>query len=369
MNRSKVMTRLAMTTAMALAILWMCLPGFAAAQAQDKNLSNGSNGSNVSLALYDGPDRMAKITTAAKAEGALTLYTSLAASNLKVLIAPFEKEYGIKVTIWRAPTEKVLQRTLAEAAAGRYEVDAIHFGSPQLEALHREKILQPVKSPVFGELIPGAAPAHHEWAATILQVYVQAYNTAKIKQEDLPKTYQDLLDPKWKGKLSIESDAWPWYATLVQDMGEEKGVKLFHDIVAANGMSSRQGESLLTNLVAAGEIPLALTVYHHMPEVAKSKGAPIDWFALQPAIARANGIGIARRAPHPNAALLFYEYMLSVGGAQKIFASIGYVPTNAKLPSTMPDLHIRLVDPVLVLDQVDKWSKAFDDVFIKQNGQ
>jgi iron(III) transport system substrate-binding protein len=342
----------------ALTILIIGLPTLTQVHAQAKD---------ASLAMYDGPDRAQKILAAAKAEGALTLYTTLAASNLRTLIGPFEKKYGIKVTIWRAPTEKVLQRTLTEADAGRYEVDAIHFGSPQLEALHRENILQQVKSPVFGQLIAGAAPAHHEWTATILQLYVQAYNTTKVKKEDLPKTYQDLADPKWKGKLSIESGAWPWFATLVQDMGEEKGLKLFRDIVATNGMSSRQGESLLTNLVSAGEIPLVLTVYHHMPEVAKSKGAPIEWFALKPTIARANGIGIARHAPHPNAALLFYDYMLAADGAQKVFSSLGYVPTNSKLPSTLPaDMRITLVDPVVVLDQVDKWSKLFDDTLIKQ---
>ena len=322
---------------------------------------------SASLALYDGPDRAQKILAAAQAEGSVTLYTTLAASNLTTLIQPFEKKYGIKVNIWRAGTEKVLQRTLTEASAQRYEVDAIHFGSPQLEALHRENILQEVKSPVFSELIPGALPAHREWAATILQLYVQAYNTTKVKKEDVPKSYQDLLDPKWKGKLSIESGAWPWFATLVQNMGEEKGIKLFRDIVATNGMSSRQGESLLTNLVSAGEIPLALTVYHHMPEVAKAKGAPVQSFVLEPAVARANGIAIARHAPHPNAALLFYDYMLSSAGAQKTFASINYIPTNSKVSNGLPSsVHIKLVDPALVLDQVDKWSKLFDDIFIKQ---
>jgi iron(III) transport system substrate-binding protein len=328
------------------------------AMAQDKT---------ASLAMYDGPDRAQKILAAAKAEGSVMLYTTLAASNLKTLIDPFEKKYGIKVTIWRAGTEKVLQRTLTEASAQRYEVDAIHFGSPQLEALHRENVLQEVKSPVFAELIPGALPAHHEWAPTILQLYVQAYNTTKVKKEDVPKSYQDLLNPKWKGKLSIESGAWPWFATLVQNMGEEKGIKLFRDIVATNGISNRQGESLLTNLVSAGEIPLALTVYHHMPEVAKAKGAPVQSFVLEPAIARANGIAIARHAPHPNAALLFYDYMLSATGAQKTFSSINYIPTNSKVSSGLPSsIHIKLVDPVLVLDQVDKWSKLFDDIFIKQ---
>ena len=341
--------------ALALALLATALPGLA----QD-----------ASLLLYAGPDRAQKIVAAAKKEGSVTLYTTLAANNLRALIGPFEDKYGIKVTIWRAPTEKVMQRTLSEASAGRHEVDAIHFGSPQLEALHREKILQPVKSPVFAELVAGAVPVHHEWAATILQIYIQAYNTNLVKKEDLPKTYEDLLDPKWKGKLGIESESWPWFATLVQEMGEDKGVKLFRNIVATNGMVAHGSVTLLNNLVASGDIPLALTVYQHITQGSKKKGVPIDWIALKPTIARANGIAIARHAPHPNAALLFYDYMLSATGAQKTFATLGYVPTNTKLPSDLPkDLHVVQVDPALVLDQVDKWSRSFEEVFLKQGGR
>ena len=340
---------------LALALLATALPGLA----QD-----------ASLLSYAGPDRAEKILAAAKKEGALTLYTTLAANNLRALIGPFEEKYGIKVTIWRAPTEKVMQRTLSEASAGRHEVDAIHFGSPQMEALHREKILQPVKSPVLGELVSGSVPAHQEWAATILQIYVQTYNTKLVKKEDLPKTYEDLRDPKWKGKLGIESESWPWFATLVQEMGEDKGVKLFRDVVTANGMVAHGSITLLNNLVASGDIPLALTVYQHIAQSSKSKGVPIDWFALKPTIARSNGIGIARRAPHPNAALLFYDYMLSATGAQKTFSTLGYVPTNTKLPSDLPkDLRVVQVDPALVLDQVDKWSRSFEEVFLKRSAK
>jgi iron(III) transport system substrate-binding protein len=336
---------------LALALLATALPGLA----QD-----------ASLALYDGPDRAQKIIAAAKKEGSVSLYTTLAANNLRALIGPFEEKYGIKVTIWRASTSKVLQRTVTEAAAGRYEVDAIHFGSPQLEALYREKILQPVNSPVLRELGAGEVPDHHGWAATILQIYVQAYNTNLIKKEDLPKTYQDLLDPKWKGKLGIENEAWPWYARLAKEMGEEKSAKLFRDIVATNGMSAHRGETSLNNLVIAGDVPLALTDYQHIAQSSKKKGAPIDWFALKPTIARANGIGIARHAPHPNAALLFYEYMLSADGAQKVFARLGYVPTNTKQTSeSAKDLRVVQVEPAVVLDEVNKWSRAFEEVFLK----
>jgi len=318
---------------------------------------------DVSLLQYEGPDRAQKVEQAAKKEGTLTLYTTLVEKNLRPLIGPFEKKYGIKVNVWRAGTSRVLQRAVTEAAAGRFEADAFHFGSPQLEALHRENILQPVQSPLFSELIEGAVPAHREWASTVLQVYVQAYNTDKIKKEDLPKSYEDLLDPKWKGKLGIESEAWLWYAAVLKQMGEAKGEKLFRDITARNGMSQRYGYSLLNNMVAAGEVPLGLTVYSHMPKAAKEKGAPIDWFVLQPVIARANGIGIARHAPHPNAALLFYEYMLSADGAQKLFADMDYVPANRKIPSPLPDMRLVLADPVAALDEVDKWEASFDAAF------
>src|SRR5207247_2026787 len=223
---------------------------------------------------------------------------------LVTIVRPFEKKHHIKIDIWRAGTDKVLQRTLSEAAARRFEVDAIHFGSTEMEALHREKILQPVASPHFKELIPGAVPAHREWGATILSVWVQAYNTNLIKREDLPRSYRDLLDPKWKGKLGIEAKNQEWFWTVSEELGGDAGIKFFRELVARNGMSVRQGHSLLTNMVASGEVPLALTVYNYLAEGAKQKGAPVDWFAIEPAVARSNAIGIARRPPHPNAAPL-----------------------------------------------------------------
>lgn len=321
------------------------------------------------LLAYEGADRHQKLVEAARKEGTFTFYTTIAEKDIPALVGPFEKKYGVKVRVWRAGTDKVLQRTLTETAARRYEVDAVHIGAPELEAMHREKILQPVKSPHFASLLKGAVPAHREWAATLLSVWVQAYNTNLLKKEDLPKTYQDLLDPKWKGKLGIESKVQEWYSTVVTDMGEEKGIRLFRDIVERNGISARKGHSLLNNMVIAGEVPLALTVYNYMPQSAKDKGAPIDWFVLEPAVARANGIGIARRAPHPNAAALFYDYMLSPD-VQKLLVSMDYVPTNTAVPSPLAkNLRILLVDPAMALDQIDKWTRSYEDVVTRRGGR
>ena len=335
-----------------LVALATALPGFA----QDE-----------SLARYDGPDRAQKLIAAAQKEGSFALYTSFAEKDLPPLTGAFEKKYGVKVKVWRAGSEKVLQRTLAEAAARRYEVDAIHSSALEMETLHREKILQPVALPPSTQLIAGALRPHREWVATYLSVWVQAYNTNLVRKEDLPRTFQDLLDPKWKGKLGIEANVPEWYSTVVLDMGEEKGIRFFRDLVGRNGISVRTGHSLLNNMVVAGEVPLALTVYQFLPEPAKRRGAAIDWFVLEPAVARTSGMGIARRAPHPNAALLFYDFMLSAE-AQKLMLSMDYVPTNTEVPSPLTRWRFTLVDPAVALDQRDKWARSFEEVILKRGG-
>src|SRR4029079_4755070 len=129
-----------------------------------------------SLAEYQGADRMDKIVAAGEEEGTVTLYTTIAEKDLPAIVKPFEQKYGVKVNVWRAGTDKVLQRAVTETRAKKYEFDAVHFGAPEMEALSREKILQPVTSPVHKDLLPGSVPAHKEWAATILSVWVQAYN-------------------------------------------------------------------------------------------------------------------------------------------------------------------------------------------------
>jgi iron(III) transport system substrate-binding protein len=119
--------------------------------------------------------------------------------------------------------------------------------------------------------------------------------------------------------------------------------------------------------VVSGEVPLALTVYNYMPEQAKKKGAPIDWFVIEPAVARANAIGIARHAQHPNAALLFYEYLLGPEG-QQAMVSIDYVPTNTKVPSPLKGVKIIQTDPIRSLDESDKWKKLFEETVLRKAG-
>jgi len=305
------------------------------------------------------------IEAQAKKEGALTLYTTIAEKDLPTLIKPFESKYGVKVTVWRAGTSNVLQRALQETSAKKYDVDVIHIGSPEMEALAREQVLLPITSPVQNDLQPGSVPAHRQWAATLLSVWVQAYNTKLINKASLPRAYRDLLDPRWKGKLGIEGKDDDWFSSVVDVVGGgETGLKFFRDLVATNGLSVRQGHTLLNNLVISGEVPLALNIYNYMPEQARKKGAPIDWFAIEPAIARSNGVGVARHAPHPNAARLFYDYLL--GDAQQYFVSMDYVPSNTKVTSPLKGIRIVQANPARSLDESSKWTTLFQSTVVRR---
>jgi iron(III) transport system substrate-binding protein len=305
-----------------------------------------------------------KVVDAAKKEGQVSVYTSLISEDLTALSQAFEKKYGIKVNGWRAGSEKVLQRAVTEARANRHDADVIETNGPELESMHREKILQPLKSPYLGDLMPQAIRPHGEWVGTRINMFVQSYNTTLVKKDELPKKYSDLTNPKWKGKLGIEAEDEDWFAMIVKSLGEEQGLRIFREIAKTNGFSVRKGHTLLAGLVASGEVPFSLTTYSHGAEKMKQKGAPVEWYAIEPAIGRANGIAITRKPPHPNAAQLFADFVLSPEG-QKILEKGGYVPANLKVDNPAQKLPLKFVDPAVILDESDKWKKLWDEIVIK----
>jgi len=257
---------------------------------------------------------------------------------------------------------------MAEARGRRPQADIVDNNVLGVEALHKEQMLQAAWSPHQADLMPQAAPAHREWAGTTLDMFVAAYNPTLIKAADLPKTYQDLLDPKWKGKLGIEAKNQDWFQSVVEITGGgDVGLKFFSDLVTRNGVSPRTGHTLLTNMVVSGEVPMALTVYNYMPEQAKKKGAPIEWFALEPAVARSNAGGVARKARHPAAAVLFHEYMMTE--AQTLMVGIDYVPTNTSVASPLKGVKIMITDPIRSLDEAEKWGKLFEDTVLRKAGR
>jgi len=293
-----------------MATLMLTLMGQATAQVVDASKPM----SIAELAVYQGPDRQAKLLEGAKKESGLSIYHVYPA--LTNIMNEFGKKYNIKVKSWRAGSEAVLQRVTSENRGNKFDVDIVQNNAPENEAAYREKLLQEVKSPYHNDLLPQAIPAHKQWVGITVDIWTAAYNTEKIKKEDLPKSYKDLLDPKWKGQLGIEGNNHAWFGAMMGKMGEEEGQKLFANIASTNGISNRKGHSLLTMMVSSGEVPLALTVYSWNPEQLKIKGAPVEGLALQPLMAQPSTIAMLKKAPNPYTALLFYDYMLTEGKKQ-----------------------------------------------------
>ena len=313
------------------------------------------------LAAYAEPDRMEKLVAGAKQDGTVAVYGSAAIDDVAALTAAFEKKYGIKVRLWRGSSENIVQRAVVEARSGRLEADVFETGALAMEAMRRERLFQEIKTPALSELLPQAILPHREWIGTRLNIFVAAYNTRLIRKDELPKSYHDLLDRRWKGRLGMEAEDSDWFGTVVNALGEDKGLKLFRDIVTANGISVRKGHTLLANLVVTEEVPLALTTYAYKVEQLRKSGAPIDWFIIPPGVARFEGAGVARRAPHPHAAILFFEFMLT--DAQALLLERDFFPARAKARWSLPKgAVVNFIDPVKGLDEYPKWSRYYRDV-------
>jgi iron(III) transport system substrate-binding protein len=323
-----------------------------------------SAGKNDEIFRYRGGDRDARLVERAKQEGTVVLYTSLAPTESKPLAEAFEKKYGLKVDLWRALSDKVVQRTVTEAQARKNAVDVIETNGPEMEMIAREKLLAEFHSPHLADLPPAAIPAHRTWFPDRMNFFVVAFNTAKVQRAEIPPTYEGFLDPKWKGRIGIEATDAEWMATLVKKWGNDKGMDYFRRL-AAMKPDVRKGHVLLAELIAAGEVPVGLTVYNSNVESLKKRGAPIDFVPVQPVAARPQGIGIAKNAPHPHAALLFADFVLSPEG-QHLFESMGRVPASTKVKSHLNNFPFTLIDPVTILDESDKWGKLWDELFIRK---
>jgi iron(III) transport system substrate-binding protein len=319
---------------------------------------------SAEAASYTGSDRTQRLIAGARKAGIVTVYTSANLEDMAALADAFEKKYGVKLRVWRASSEQVVQRGVTEARGGRFDADVFETGGAAMESLHREKLLQEVKSPTTDDLNPAALTEHREWTGTRFNVFVAAYNTRLVKRDELPKTYDDLLDPKWKGKLGIEADDSDWFGALMDQLGEQRGLKLFRSIATTNGISVRKGHTLLANLIISGEVPFAITTYAYRVAQLKKSGAPVDWVALPPVIARFEGVGVARRAPHPEAAVLFFDFMLT--DAQELLRAREYFPATRETKPLPDGISVSFLDPVKDLDESRKWSRAYRDIIINQ---
>jgi iron(III) transport system substrate-binding protein len=324
----------------------------------------GAPVNNEAVYEYRGADRDARLLEKARQEGSVSIYTSLATKESTPLAEAFEKKYGIKVELWRATSDKVVQRAVTEGQARRHVVDVVETNGPEMEMMAREQLLSPFHSPHLADLPPGAVAPSRLWVTDRLNFFVVAYNTNKYKRADLPTHYEGFLDPKWKGQIGIEATDAEWMATIVHKLGNERGMKLFERLSAMRP-DVRKSHVLLAEMVGANEVPVALTVYNAEVESLKRRGAPVDWVPVEPVVGRPQGVGVMKKAPHPHAALLFADFVLSPEG-QAMFAAMGRAPVSPKAGSKLSNFPYSMVDPASVLDEGPKWEALWNKLFLQK---
>lgn len=269
----------------------------------------------------------AEILAAAKKEGKLMIYTSLNADEFDVVLKDFSVKYPeIKVEFYRGDSESVAQKGLIEFRAKSYIADILETNDVNITQLDSEGVLGRYISPEAAAYPAGAKDASGVYTAARLNLLVMAYNTQLVKKEDAPKKIEDLLDPKWSGKIALEPDDWPMFAYTQKVMGEAKALD-FWTKLAAQKPRIVKGHTELANFLVAGEFAVSPNVYAHRVLSLQDRKAPIDMVKTDTVYGLPHVISIAKNAPNPNAAKVFIDWYLSTDG-QNALVKAGRIPVR-----------------------------------------
>ena len=301
---------------------------------------------------------------AARREGELVYYASMNVAEANAVIGAFEKRYPfIKVKLNRIGSEKLLTRVLTEARAKKIFADVIQTVEFSMHIFSRSGILARY-TPQANSIYPKEFKEEGFWTTVYYNAYVTGYNTRLVTARALPKSYDDLLDPKWKGALMMEGTKADWFAGMLQILGQERGLKYMRAL-AKQQPSPREGHELLAQLIVAGEGLFDINIPAASVERMKERGAPIEWTALGEVPAIMVGIGLSAQAPHPNAAKVFLDFVLSREG-QKLMQTPGRLIARGDLANEqaamLKGLKIVPVDPALA-EKLDEYAKQLRSIF------
>jgi iron(III) transport system substrate-binding protein len=287
------------------------------------------------IAMLDGPDRQKLLEEGARKEGTVVWYCSLTENTvLRPLAQAFEKKYPfVKVTYWRGGSVQIIQKTTAELLAKAPVVDVIE-GSGTAVPLIAAKAVLPFTSPHIADYQEIYRDPRHLWAATRFAYYGLGYNTKLVSKEEVPKTYEALLDPKWKGKMAWRvgdaTGAELFITSVRMAMGEDKATEYLKKLSGQEIIPFSSAARALVNQVIAGEYPLALNIFLHHPVYSALQGAPSASQPIEPVPSTIGTIQLSRGTPHPYAAMLLIDFVLSPDG-QNVMAREDYLPGNEKV--------------------------------------
>ncbi len=275
----------------------------------------------------------------AKKEGRVTWYTTVSIPESKQLIDLFEKQYPfLKVDLLRSGSGALVNRVASEYAARNYAADILQGTSTRggFALLKSKNILGRYQSPEALYLAPEMKDKNGYWASTFQNTFVLAYNKRNVKPEDVPRTYDDLLKPVWKGRQIInDTENFEWFDGLLNFWGRDKGIAYFRRLAAQEQIFQRGARGRI-QLVAAGEAPLTIGYGPHAQSFV-NQGAPIEWVALEPVVVIINTISLTSRPAHPAAAKLFYDFLLSKAAQAKL-REMSRIPSRGDVEPDPPRL-------------------------------
>ena len=309
-------------------ICWPAFPraGYSAAAASPEEIWK-------SLERLPPAEREKKLVEGAKNEGEMIWYTNSGLENATRYIQAFKKIYPfINAQVWRSKTRQVIQRVVAEARAGRHVVDAIKPSTDLMPVLLDAKVLGRYESPARAVYPAHSKGAYHSNMNYAFRIF--SFNPRRVARKDVPKSWEELLQPRWKGEILFDESSLEEVVSLIAAWGKERTADYFTRL-SKQQLLIRVGRDTTTQMMMAGEAILSVTTYAYNSESLRASQAPIDWVAQDLIPTLMYPLTLARSAPHPYSAALFYDFLLSESG-QQLIAKEGRVVAHPKVEPIYP---------------------------------
>lgn len=310
-------------------------------------------------------DISTEILEGAKKEGKLLWYVAQDyIVPLKFKDQFHEKYPFIQMDIYRGGAVEVLTRLLAEEAAKKHIVDVVLISGGEGLTLKKKGFYGKYISPQSKFFPEGFKDPEGGWTDVYMSMNGIVYNTKLVSPQDVPTSWHDLLNPKWKGKIGMDTRSFEWFGYILKIMGEKNGLE-YMEKLSEQKVRFYPGRPAVNQLLAAGEISLALG-YKADIEGKKDKGAAVEWAGIEPIIPSIHPFGLSAHAPHPNAAKLFVDFMLSREG-QETWARLYYGPSRPDVKPLRMKKELKIYSPdFAIINNYDNLGISYRKVLMKK---
>lgn len=323
---------------------------------------------NAIAAVQSEKERTAMLIEGAKKEGKVVWYTTTPPDATTIYIKKFREKYPfIEVDILRSGDDSLLVKVMAEVQAKRNVFDVMQNSAIHTVILKDKGVFAKYLSPQREFYSKTLKDAEGYWTVVQFNLDTIGYNTKLVSPLEAPKSWDDLLDPKWKGAMGMDTKAYVWFASMLKMRGEEKGLEYMKKLSKQN-VKFRTGKAIHCQMIAAGEQTIGVNLFNYGVEELKSRGASIEWVAFEPVVAEIFPLSISANAPHPNAARLLVDFMLSRDG-QEALASTFRIPARTDVEAIVPKLKRGLkifpVDLSMAYDY-DRYKNLYQQILMKR---